>query len=301
LSAWIEYGVANHYSATARLSAGANQGAAQEARSRLKALIQSLRNGGFIRHKDWPGALAYAALIDTHLFHREFDEAARVLGDSHDDDLTENPELLANRFSLLLAVGRTDEALHLAERALKMPDFEREGAFLAALSQLVTDQPEAEYAARKSLATKHEYRDYIRLMLYWYLGRRGKVDLAKAYLDERWRGIKNESWSARLAQGDAQVWAERLIGYFLGNVKRDEIFAPLRSREAFESSGLNRIGLSYDDMRCEAYFYDALLQAVTGDPATRSARFAQAIQRAIEVGHGNLSEYLMARYLRSRG
>ena len=169
---------------------------------------------------------------------------------------------------------------------------------MAALSQLVTDRPEAEYAARKFLATSHESRDYIRLMLYWHLARRGKVDLAKADLEARWRDIDKDSWPARLAQGNVKVWRERLIGYYRGSVTRDEIFAPLRSREAFESSGLSRTGMSYDDIRCEAYFYDALLQAVTGDPATRSARFAQAIQRVLEVGHGDIFEYLMALYLR---
>jgi lipoprotein NlpI len=148
---------------------------------------------------------------------------------------------------------------------------------------------------------KHETEDYMRLMLYWHLGRRGKVDVATAYLDERWRGIDKDSWPARLAQGDAQVWREQLIGYYLGNVTREEFFAPLRSREAFEASGLNRIGESYDEMRCEAYFYDALLQAVTGDPGTRSARFAQSIQRVLETRAGHFLEYLMARYLRSHG
>jgi hypothetical protein len=301
LSAWIEWGVAKYYSAKARFSSEkARQEAAQEARSRLKALIENLRNAGLIRHKDWPGVQAYAMLIENHQFHKEFDEAARVLGDSRDDGLTEEgPDLVVNRFTLLLAVGRTDEAFQLAERALKMPDFEHEYAlFLAALSQLATNRPEAEYPAREFLATKHDYRDYIRLMLYWYLARQGKLDQAKAYLDERWRGINPASWPARLAQGDTQVWRERLIGYYRGSVTRDEIFAPLRSREAFEASGLNRIGIEYEDMYCEAYFYHALLQAVTGEPATRSARFAQAIQDVLEKGRGNYFEYLIALYLR---
>jgi hypothetical protein len=219
-----------------------------------------------------------------------------------DDGLTERPELGISRFFLLLAAGRTDEALQFAERAHEIPDFDRANAlFLAALSQLVTDRPEAEYAARKFFATTHGSRDYIRLMLYWHLARNGKIDQAKTYLDERWRGINPASWPARLAQGNVQVWRERLIGYYLGSVKRDEIFAPLRSREAFQSSELSRIGMSYEDIYCEAHFYDALLQAVTDDPATRSARFTQAIQRVLEVGHGAIYEYLMARYLRSRG
>ena len=97
------------------------------------------------------------------------------------------------------------------------------------------------------------------------------------------------------------MWRERLIGYYLGNVTPEDFFAPLRSREAFEASGFNRIGQSYDEIRCEAYFYDALFQAVTGDAATRSARFMKGIQEVLETRAGHYYEYLLARYLRSRG
>jgi hypothetical protein len=303
LSAWVHYGFAKNYSIKARFSAGkASQEAAQEATSRLMALIQSLRKEGLIRENNWPGAFAYATLIDTQLSRNDIDEAARILGDSRDDGLTDSPDLAGNRFALLLAAGRVDEALQFAERAREMPGLEESGALmLAALSQLVTNGEKAEYAARKYLATTHQWRDYIRLMLYWHLGRRGKVDVARAYLDERWRGIDKDSWPARLAQGDTQVWRERLIGYYLGNVTPEEMFAPLRSREAFEASGLNRIGLSYDEIRCDAFFYDALLQAVTGDAASRSARFMKRIQEVLETRAGHYYEHLMARYLRSHG
>jgi hypothetical protein len=302
LSAWLYYGFAKNYSAKARFSAGkTSQEAAQEATSRLMALIQSLRKDGFIRDESWPGASAYSTLIDTQLFRNDIDEAARILGDLRDDGLTDSPNLVGNRFALLLAAGRIDEALQIAERARELPGLESSALMLAALSQLVTNGEKAEYAARKFLAAKPEGGDYTRLMLYWHLSRRGKVDLAKAYLDERWRGIDKDSWGARLAQGDTQVWRERLIGYYRGNITREEILAPLRSREAFEASGFNRIGQTYDEMRCEAYFYDALLQAVTGDPATRSARFAKSIQEVLETRAGHFYEYLMARYLRSRG
>src|SRR5260221_10848353 len=114
-------------------------------------------------------------------------------------------------------------------------------------------------------------------MLYWYLAGKRKLDQATGYLDERWRAINPASWSARLAQGDTQVWREQLIGYYLGAVKPDEFFAPLPSREAFEASGLNRIGMEHDDAYSDAYFYHALLQSVTADPTTPTARFARAI------------------------
>jgi hypothetical protein len=302
LSAWVYYGFAKNYSAKSRFSAGkTSQEAAQEATSRLTALIQSLRKEGFIQDANWPGTFAYSTLIDTQLSRNDIDEAARILGDSRDDGLTDSADLAGNRFALLLAAGRIDEALQFAERAREMPGLESGALMLAAVSQLVTNGEKAEYAARKFLATTHEWTDYVRLMLYWHLGRRGKVDVAKAYLDDRWRSIDKDSWRTRLAQGDAQVWRERLIGYYLGNVTPEEFFAPLRSREAFEASGLNRIGLSYDEIRCEGYFYDALFQAVTGDAATRSTRFAKSIQEVLETRAGHYYEYLMARYLRSRG
>jgi hypothetical protein len=305
-SAWLEYAVAKSFSTKAQVGTGnANEDPAEEVTSRLEALIQNLKKRGVISDSDWPGAPAYSTLIDTYQFRDKIDTAARTLDASREDGLSEdNAELLSSRVSLLLVAGRTNEALQLAKSAREIPNFERSDAlFLAALAQLVTLQPEAEYAAREFLATSHEYRDYILLMLYWYLARNKQINQAKAYLEERWRGINPASWPARLAQGDPQVWRERLIGYYMGQVRRDDIFAPLRSQEAFKSSGLSQIdmlGLTYDAMRCEAFFYDALLQEVTGDPATRSTRYAQALTRVLEVGHGDQYEYLMARYLRSR-
>jgi hypothetical protein len=95
LSSWIEYGVAKNYSAEARISAGnAGQEAAKEATSRLKAVIQSVKKDGFILDEEWPGAAAYATLIDTHLFRNEIEEATSLLDDLGDDGLTERPELM---------------------------------------------------------------------------------------------------------------------------------------------------------------------------------------------------------------
>src|SRR5262252_1313744 len=95
LSAWTSYGLAKNYSAKSRFSAGkASQEAAQEATSRLTALIQSLRKDGLIQAANWPGPSAYSTLIDTQLSHNDIDEAARILGDSRDDGLTDSPDLV---------------------------------------------------------------------------------------------------------------------------------------------------------------------------------------------------------------
>ena len=88
------------------------------------ALIQSLRKEGLIREDNWPGAIAYSTLIDTHLVRNDIDGAARILGDSRDDGLTDSPDLVGNRFALLLAAGRIDEALQFTERARELPGSE---------------------------------------------------------------------------------------------------------------------------------------------------------------------------------
>jgi hypothetical protein len=305
LSAWIDYVAGKAYLSRAEFSSeNISEESAQEATSRVKDLIQHLKNEGVIADPKWPGVLAYATLIDIYRLRNQFDEAAKALEASRQDGLGESPDLLDSQFAIALAEGRVDTALQVADRARNTPEIASADAlFLAALSQLLADKPEAEFAARQFFATDHQYRDYVRLMLYWYLARQGKLGQAKAYLDERWRSIDPASWPARLMRGDPQVWREQLIGYYLGRVKPDDILGPLYSREAFETSELNRIGvsgLSYEGMRCEAYFYDALLQDVTGEPATRAARYAQALERVLEVGHGNMYEYAMAQYLHSR-
>src|SRR5438105_724611 len=61
----------------------------------------------------------------------------------------------------------------------------------------------------------------------------------------------------------------------------------------------HRAKLRRDPLR--GHFYDALFQAVTGDAATRSARFMKGIQEVLETRAGHYYEYLLARYLRSRG
>ena len=324
-SAWMSYLAAGARLTKARLSTGQmSKDAAQEATNQLQMLIQTLRKDGLIGDEKWPGADAYGILIGTYLFRDQIDEAAKVLDASREDGLSERSTLLGFRVSLPLLEGRADEALQAAQRGravLRLTAFlehrkarwnkrEKEGGagadranalFLEALVQLLTGKPEAEKTALEVLETNHEYRDYIRLMLYWYLMRQKKDFQAKAYLEEHWRDINPASWRDRLANGDPQVWREQLIGYYLGYVSRNNIFAPLASREAFESSGLNRVGEFYYSMRCEAYFYDALLQEVTGEPESRAGRYAEALGRALEVGHGEVYEYQMARYLRRAG
>ena len=94
-----------------------------------------------------------------------------------------------------------------------------------------------------------------------------------------------------------------LVGYYLGKVEQKALLRPLESRETFEASPFGRLGvqgLTYDGMRCEFYFYDALLQGVSGDPSTRSKRYESRFREVTKVGYANLYEYIMAHYLLDR-
>ena len=308
LSAWVDRLIAGSYLTRARVSAGnVSEASAQEATSRLQALIQDLKNRGVIADKEWPGAEAYTTLIDTYRIRKQFDKAAKAFEASRQDGLVHVPVLLGSELVTLLATNRTDEALELSKAALDVPglieDDRQDALFFNSMLLILTHQPDAEFKARQFLATQHPYVNNIRLMIYWHLARQGKVDQAKAYLNDRWKRVDRSSWPERLNQGDPEVWRERLVGYYLGLVSRDEIFDPLKNEEAFKASGLSNIGvygLSLGGMRAEAHFYDALLQEVTGERATRATRFRQALGDVLEVGQGDEYEYAMAQYLHHR-
>jgi hypothetical protein len=172
--------------------------------------------------------------------------------------------------------------------------------FYLAQIQLLNDDPKAENTAREFLATDHFYHDYIRFMTYWRLMLNGKSDQAQSYLDERWTDIDPNTWDDRLRHADVHVWREKLIGYYLGKVDRGQIFNHLESRKTFENSeyrALGSYGLSFEGMRAEANFYDALLQNVSGDEDTRQERYRQALQRTLDQGRPDMLEYQMANVL----
>jgi hypothetical protein len=96
------------------------------------------------------------------------------------------------------------------------------------------------------------------------------------------------------------VLREKLIGYYLNEVPREEIFKPLEDEESFKDSPLSHIARSPTSLRCEAFFYDALLQGATGDVETRKARQVESLQRVTATHSYNYFEYQMARFLLAR-
>jgi hypothetical protein len=63
---------------------------------------------------------------------------------------------------------------------------------------------------------------------------------------------------------------------------------------------LHAFDFPLDGLRCEAYFYDAVLQGVTGPPESRRQRQLARLDRALATNYQLYYEYHMAHMLRDR-
>ncbi len=300
---WLDYYVANaYYKRTFFSQAEQRTIDSNLARKRLEELIATLKKLGQLENPNWPAVFAYDNLIQVHLSNNAIEDASQVLKDAADlPELQENPLIQTDLFLLSLARG-DNMSLQLAQRMYKASASEQlpEALFMLAIATLLNQTDDAEIYAREFFTTDHPFRDYIRLMLYWHLSKQGKPDQARAYLEERWQNIDASSWPARLQQGDAAAWREQLIAYFLGELPQEKLFAPLLSRQSFDKSALRHLGvygLNYQGLSSEAYFYDALLQQVSGDPSTQQSRYEAGLQKTLKLSNAVLYEYLMASYL----
>ena len=267
-------------------------------RTQLEKLISTLKEQGQVVNLNWPGDMAYNNLIMLHLSNNDITTAEIVIEDAAEQAWTQEPLFLQNnRFLISLAKGEAT-SLVLAEymEDSQFPDT----LFKFSFTALLNESDDAEQLARKFFITDHPYRDYIRLILYWHLSKQGKLDQARAYLNERWKSIDRLTWPKRLKQGDTSAWRERLIAYYLGELSQGELMAPLEDKKTFEKSALSALGaygLSFQGLRAEANFYDALLQQITGDLATRKSRYIDGLRKTMDLSNAAFYEYLMASYL----
>jgi len=239
----------------------------------------------------------YDSLLDAYTIEQRFHDRDRLV----DEMLEKFPQAfssLSASFSRHFAEGHIEQARQSAADLTKLFPKNPAGRFLTALIEVLTRSPTFESAARAFLYEgQHEYQDYIRLMLAWVLRADGRHEDADQFLDERWKEINPGTWPVRLEQGDRGVWRERLIGYAAGHVDREDVVGPLKGTKEFARSDLSKLGFSLDEIRCEGFFYDALVQAETGDPKTAHARFVDSLKRAANAGVFSFYELHMARYL----
>ena len=253
----------------------------------------------------WPPIdSTYALMIDAVLKTGDFGRAAQ-LNEKGLKLFPDSTPLLQNEFFLFFTQLQPEQAVELGKKlSEESRGDENVVKFHTALAQLLTRKDDFEYRARNFIfRTDHPYRDYIRMMLYWALcaeGEEGETGKAKGLLSERWKTIYPGKWADRLKDGDTAVWREKLVGLYLGKVDIKEIFGPLENREAYERSQFGKMGLPYSEACSEAYFYDALLQGISGDPATRKERQLERLQKVLDKQCYPSYEYHMARYLVSR-
>ncbi|HEY2855180.1 MAG TPA: hypothetical protein VGJ18_20145 [Gemmatimonadaceae bacterium] len=271
-----------------------------EATTELRSVLASLPR---TPATGWPRARnVYASLIDVQTLAAEYDAARATL--ERVAALPDSGEPWITRHFLYLAGNRPDSALHLADSLLHAQPKDWAVLFAASTSQLLADRPEAEKTARQFIEdTGHDYRDYVRLMLYWSLSRRGTPESqrdARELLEERWSEVDSLTWSQRLLHRDKTVWREMLIGYYLGKVPTSRVLGHLANQSVFERSELAPLGYSLDALRCEAFLYDALLQSVTGPLADRRQRQLASLDKAIATKYYIYYEYHYARMLRDR-
>lgn len=204
-----------------------------------------------------------------------------------------------HRFFFALSEGNVGEAIDLAKKAQTKSRWNRQDSqFVIAMILLLTRTGEFEHEARKFLDSDHKYRDYIRMMLCWTLMMEGKVEQARELLEERRKRIKPARWDRRIKEGDLRVWREMLICHSMGELSEEEVFGFLTDEETFQSSLFSNVpGMSFSDFKCEAYFYDALFQSVTGDPRTRTIRELASLKKVVSIENSSVYEKPMARYL----
>jgi hypothetical protein len=211
-------------------------------------------------------------------------------------------DLRREELTQALREGRVEDTAKMADALLAEQQWKDEDAlFLSALAHLLlNDDDFAWNAERLFLRVDHRYRDYIRLMLWWRLTQRGEGDRAQRLLRDRLLEIPaNETPEQRFAEGDLTPWRDRLVRYYLEprEENRRPIFDPLKDKATFSSDPLANAGQSLSSFRCEAFFYDALLQSVTGDSATQRDRYLKQLNAVIDEKCFNTYEYSMASWL----
>jgi hypothetical protein len=202
----------------------------------------------------------------------------------------------AERMSLLLTQGDLAEARRVIKQSKKMDEITRT-YYLAILQFLREPAAELETAVQTLVEDKHPYADYMQLLLFVSSSHRDS-ETAKQRLGKRWTEIEpvRPTWNDRLHQGDITAWQEMLIGYFLGHVAREQILAWIDDPKRFMASPLAGTNETRSEYLAEMHFYDAQLQSITGDPATRRERTIHSLRQAVASGGVLMSEYVMSAY-----
>lgn len=285
----------------------AQQGHLQEA--------ESLLRGPFTAEHAQEAALYLTFLLGTETEGRR-SEAEQVL-DGALKKWPKEPSLRMERIWLYLLAGNVAAAEEMGRRMAEDLDDVYTPLHAAALSEQLfatamalllpqiahvdpTRSSRAELIARRFLQTGNANVPYIAMMLYTSMAAETKQE-AHSVIEERWtnadRHLNPTRWQSRLRAGDQGAWLELLIDYYHnGKLDAPEVFEPLDSEAAFARSALSRVRISRLSMRCEAFFYRALLARTQQN----QEQWKRSLEEVLSAGQRDYYEYRMANFLLSQ-
>lgn len=234
----------------------------------------------------------FPPLYGLYLINNEITKASLLIQRGVEDDPKNASYYLRFKFFTLIAQQKIQDASFLSENLHKENPGDQDLLFDLALGQILAGSEGIGYTCNKFFATSHEYKDYIRLLLYYHLAVSGNEPYGREILNNRWATIDPASWPKRMEWADVRVWRERLIGYYLGHVTEEELFEPAMTLEAFEKDPVSRLGFAFTAFQCEAFFYNALLKRARGDMKA----FQENLKKATSTQIYEYYEYHMASY-----
>jgi hypothetical protein len=287
ITGWLVYGRAL---ANLKLARAGDPSMLQNGEAQLRHLARDLSN--VTDEKGWPARTDVALLrIDVAEQSGTVDEADRLL-----DEQPKDSSLLAQQqFRFLLRRGQLAEAKAIVERAKHLDESTQ--LFLLGLADFLDGAPDVATALRQVLNVHHEYESYIRLLLYVTLKREGRNEEAKKVLTERRSEVDPATRVERLRDGDIAPWRDMLVHYYLGELKLDELRNLIGDPAKFEQSPLAGTEQSAAEFLAELFFYDALLQSVTGDSQTQSQRERDSLHQVVASNGVSTYEFVMAGYM----
>jgi|WetSurMetagenome_2_1015567.scaffolds.fasta_scaffold01477_6 hypothetical protein len=293
LSAWISYvkGFTYYNLTQYQINASTNQ----YYQLGIKELEDLLKKLPLEKTLYWPDqGEIISKLFDFYESNNEIKKSYETLNEGL-REFPNNEYLLSRKFSALLNDYDIDQATKLAYSLHSNYPDKPTYLFILALALNLTENNEAENLANKFFETSHEYKDYIRMLLFYHLSVAGKNLHAEEMLMERWKTIDSSTWKTRLENNDINVWREMLIGYYLGKVPEKALIEPLIDSAAFLNHPFSRLS-PLTGMRCEAYFYIGLKKGAEKD----NRSFEKYMIECVGTKHRSYYEYLMAKYFLTR-
>jgi hypothetical protein len=232
----------------------------------------------------------YIPLYGLYIQYNEIDKAEALVNKGLELD-PYNISFLSHSLFTIIAKGNIARALTLAEILSKEDKYY---LFELSLTQILNNHDNSEYTCNQFFKTEHQYKDFIRLWLYYDLVKNGQHNRAKTMLKTRWQKIDTTVWESRMENGDDTVLREMLIGYYLGAVDEKLIFEPLKNKQSFDNHLFSKTG-PYQGIRCEALLYKALFCATQGD----QQGYKEFLQKTLSTKYSIYYEYQIAKYLLS--